>query len=155
MPPRRGTLIKALSLLLFFSMISACAPKKVRIYAVPDPLRGSVVSSALELQGRPYKGGARGPGAFDCSGLVYYVFKQHRVFLPPPAESQGRAGYEVDFERVQPADLVFFRIGGGLHVGIVVDASRFIHASKSRGVIVDDMGADYWQRCFLGYRSVF
>jgi cell wall-associated NlpC family hydrolase len=151
----KNAAIKILLFFLLLSVVSACAPKKVRIYAVPDPLRGSVVSSALDLQGRPYKSGAKGPDAFDCSGFVYYVFKQHRMFLPPPAESQGRVGYEVGLECVQPADLVFFRIDNALHVGIVVDTNEFVHASKSRGVTVDSIDTDYWRGHLLGYRSVF
>lgn len=135
--------------------ISACAPKKVRIYTVPDTIRGSVVSTALELLGKPYKNGAKGPDAFDCSGLVYYVFKQYNIFLPPPAELQGRAGFGVDRNSTLPADLVFFSIDGGLHVGVIINSGEFIHASKSRGVAIDKIDMKYWRERLIGYRSVF
>jgi len=150
-----NTATKILFLSTILLVISACAPKKVRIYTTPDTLRGGVISSALELQGRPFKNGARGPDAFDCSGFVYFVFRQHNVFLPPPAESQGRAGYGVDREGIQPADLVLFRIDGSLHIGIIINSGEFVHASKSRGVAIDKIDTNYWRGHLLGFRSVF
>ena len=145
---------KFLVLFLLFVLAAACAPKRVRIYDVPEKIRGDVVSSALGLQGRPYKNGARGPDAFDCSGLVYYVFRQHRILLPPPAESQSRAGREVNRYNALPGDLVLFRIDGDFHIGIVINRKEFVHASKSRGVAVDSVDADYWRKRLVGYRSV-
>jgi cell wall-associated NlpC family hydrolase len=143
------------TLVLFFIIIvlAACAPKRVRLYDVPDPIRSNVVLSALALQGKPYKSGERGPDSFDCSGLVYYVFKQYRP-LPPPAEAQGRAGREIPRDSTQPGDLVLFRIDGDFHVGIVVRGAEFVHASKSRGVAIDNVDSSYWRKRLIGYRSV-
>lgn len=146
--------IKIMLLLVVFVILTSCAPKKVRLYGVSDPVRSDIVMSALALQGKPYRSGAKGPDAFDCSGLVYYVFKQHRVLLPPPAEEQGRAGYGVDHDGTQPGDLVFFKIGGDFHVGIIISGDKFIHASKSRGVAMDSVGSTYWRKQLIGYRSV-
>ena len=92
---KRNAFFKILVLFVVFIVLAACAPKRVRLYGVSDNTRNSIVASALALQGKPYKNAAKGPDAFDCSGFVYYVFKQHQVSLPPPAEAQGRAGYEI------------------------------------------------------------
>ena len=145
---------KILLLFVVFVVLAACAPKKVRLYGVSDTVRNSIVVSALALQGKPYRNGAKGPDAFDCSGLVYYVFKQHRVLLPPPAEAQGRAGHEIDRDSMQPGDLVFFKIEGDFHVGIVISGDEFVHASKSRGVAIDSVDTTYWRKQLVGYRSV-
>ena len=150
----KGSFCKFLILFLVFALFGACAPKRVRIYGEPEKIRGDVVSSALALQGKPYKNGAKGPDEFDCSGLVYYVFKQHRVSLLPPAEAQGRAGREVGRDDMLPGDLVFFKISGDFHVGILINRRDFVHASKSRGVAVDSVDADYWRKRLVGYRSV-
>ncbi len=141
-------------LFVVFIVLAACAPKKVRLYGVSDNTRNSIVASALALQGKPYKNAARGPDAFDCSGFVYYVFKQHQVSLPPPAEAQGRSGYEISQNGVQPGDLVIFRIDGDFHIGIVISEDEFVHASKSRGVAIDSVGTSYWHKRLIGYRSV-
>lgn len=139
---------------LSFFIIIACAPKKVRLYEAIDVVRGDITLSALSLQGKPYKNGARGPDFFDCSGLVYFVFKQHRVSLPLTAADQAEAGYGVSRDSVQPGDLVLFKINRGWHVGIMVNKNEFIHASKKRGVAVDSVDATYWRKRFLFFKSV-
>jgi peptidoglycan DL-endopeptidase CwlO len=151
---RENVFFKIFVLLVVFVVLSACAPKRVRIYGVSDNTRNSIVASALSLQGKPYKNGAKGPDAFDCSGFVYYVFKQHRVSLPPPAETQGRAGYEISRNDLLPGDLVIFRIDGDFHIGIAINENEFVHASKSRGVAIDSVSVSYWQKRLVGYRSV-
>ena len=139
---------------LAFLFFEGCAPKQVRLYNVPDSVRGNIVQTALSLQGKPYRSGAKGPDSFDCSGLVHFVFKQNRVLLPVIAEDQGRAGVDVDYAGVLPGDLILFSIDGGSHVGIMVNKSEFVHASKSRGVVVDKIAASYWQKRFVAYKSV-
>jgi peptidoglycan DL-endopeptidase CwlO len=151
---RRNAFLKILVLFVIFIVLAACAPKRVRLYGVSDSTRNGIVALALSLQGKPYKNAAKGPDAFDCSGFVYYVFKQHRVSLPPPAEAQGQSGYEISRDGVQPGDLVIFRIDGDFHVGIVISEDEFVHASKSRGVAIDSVGTSYWHKRLIGYRSV-
>ena len=151
---KRNAFFKILLLFFIFVILASCAPKRVRLYGVSDPIRSSVVASALTLQGKPYRSGAKGPDAFDCSGLVYYVFKQHQVSLPPPAEAQGRAGYEINRDGARPGDLVLFKIGSEFHVGIMISGGEFVHASSSRGVAIDSVDAGYWHKRLVGYRSV-
>ena len=154
MCPKRNTFVIITLLFVVFVILAACAPKKVRLYGVSDAARSTVVVSALALQGKPYRNGAKGPDAFDCSGFVYYVFKQQQILLPPPAEVQGRTGYEINRDNIQPGDLVLFRIGGDFHIGIMVGGVEFVHASKSRGVATDSVDAAYWRKHLVGYRSV-
>jgi len=136
------------------STLSSCAPKKVRIYGAPDAIRADIVRLALSLQGAPYRSGAKGPDKFDCSGLVYYVYGRSRVSLPLTVSAQGRVGAEITWRSVQPGDLVMFKIGRDDHVGIMVNRVDFVHASSSRGVVVDSMNSPYWKRHFTGFRSV-
>ena len=151
---KRNAAFRIILLSVALVMLAACAPKKVRLYGVSDATRSNVVLSALALQGKPYRNGAKGPDAFDCSGLVYYVFKQQRISLPPPAETQGRSGYEINRDGIQPGDLVLFRIDNDFHIGIMVSGAEFVHASKSRGVVIEGVDTTYWRRHLIGYRSV-
>ena len=151
---KRSVTLGLLVFSLSFLILTACTPQKVRLYETTDTARGDILLTALNLQGKPYKGGARGPDSFDCSGLVYFVFKQHRVLLPVTAEGQGGAGYDVSRDSVLPGDLIFFKIDRGWHVGIMINKNEFVHASKSRGVAVDGVDANYWRKRFLFFRSV-
>src|SRR5690606_10481748 len=42
----------------------------------------NVIADASELIGVPYVWGGADPSGFDCSGFVYYVFKQSNITLP-------------------------------------------------------------------------
>jgi hypothetical protein len=55
-----------------------------------------------------------------------------------------------------PGDVVAFRTGGRdiNHVGIMVDAQRFIHASTSKGVIVSSLTEKYWRSAYVTARRV-
>jgi lipoprotein Spr/probable lipoprotein NlpC len=57
---------------------------------------------------------------------------------------------------VTPGDVVAFRTGGRdiNHVGIMVDAQRFIHASTSKGVIVSSLTEKYWRSSYVTARRV-
>jgi cell wall-associated NlpC family hydrolase len=70
--------------------------------------------------GDPYRYGADGPRAFDCSGLTYYAF--HRAGfrrLPRTASQQAHFVQHIRRSHLRRGDLVFFRSGGAVyHVGI-------------------------------------
>ncbi len=145
---------RALVVALVLSTLFSCAPKKVRVYESISDIRSEVIRTSSAFIGKPYKGGAKGPDAFDCSGFVYYVFKQSRVVLPVTAEGLLKAGYQISREEVRPGDLVFFKISKELHLGIMLNGRDFIHASKSKGVTVDDVDSSYWRRNLLSFRTV-
>ncbi|PKQ20471.1 MAG: hypothetical protein CVT66_04850 [Actinobacteria bacterium HGW-Actinobacteria-6] len=99
---------------------------KAGIEVVP----GSPVETALAYHGVPYLWGGETPTAFDCSGLVLYVFKQHGVSLPHYSGAQFNLGTAVSPSALLPGDVVFF--GSPIHhVGIYVGAGYFIHAPRT------------------------
>jgi cell wall-associated NlpC family hydrolase len=116
--------------------------------------RNNLLHTALALQGKPYKSGAKGPDAFDCSGFVHYVYRNSSIILPVTSDDLNRSGVEIAREYSLPGDLVFFRIKRDLHVGILVNRREFIHASLSRGIVIDDLALPYWNKTFLAFRSV-
>ncbi len=134
----------------------ACAPKHVEVYEPPTPTLGrtDIVDYAITLLGRPYRNGAKGPGAFDCSGFVHHVYERFDVMLPVSTDGLSRVGVQVSRNELTPGDLAIFRIKGEMHVGIMINALEFIHASTSRGVAIDSIDFPYWQNTLLYFRRV-
>lgn len=91
-----------------------------------------VVSIALAQVGKAYRSGATGPNAFDCSGLVDYVFNQAGIHVP----RLTAAGYFSKYPHVsqgdlQPGNVVEYRGGG--HIAIYVGDGMIVSASTPRG----------------------
>src|SRR3954453_20251840 len=70
------------------------------------------VDNALQVvraqKGDPYRYGAAGPGAFDCSGLVYYSFPGARFSVPRQASQQASAARRIARTSMRRGGLVFF-----------------------------------------------
>lgn len=98
----------------------------------PAASGSSIVSIAMQYVGRPYVSGASGPNAFDCSGLVQYVYAQAGISLPRTSYAQGSAGTMVSAAEAQPGDIVYY----GYHVGIYAGNGMMIDAgTTSTGVV--------------------
>jgi len=102
---------------------------------LPAPKSG-VVGIAMQQLGKPYRWGAAGPDAFDCSGLVMYCYARVGVSLPHSAAAQYGCGARVSRDQLQPGDLVFFTKGNGIsHVGMYVGGDSYIHAPHTGDVV--------------------
>ena len=116
-----------------------------------------IIASAKQYLGVPYVWGGTSPSGFDCSGLVYYVFRQHGISLNRTAETQYKHGSFVAKGSLQPGDLVFFQNtykAGISHVGIYIGGGQFIHASSSQGVTISALSNSYWSSHYYGARRV-
>lgn len=92
----------------------------------------NAVSVAAAQKGKPYKYGATGAAAFDCSGLVVYVYdtRLHK-HLPRTASGQRRSTARVAKSQVRPGDLIFFYTGSTsnvTHVGVYAGGGRIWHS---------------------------
>lgn len=104
-------------------------------------LGAAAAAMAKSLLGCRYVSGGRGPSSFDCSGLMYYIYKQLGHPIARGSSSQYyNSGYFVSTDAMQPGDLIFFfdrrfdSSGGTLpttHVGMYVGDGQFIHASTT------------------------
>ena len=93
------------------------------------PIGVRAVAYAKRFLGVPYRWGGSGPGGFDCSGLVRYVYQRFGVELPHSSYADFNLGRRVGRWALEPGDLVFF--SGLGHVGLYVGHGRFIHAPHS------------------------
>jgi cell wall-associated NlpC family hydrolase len=114
---------------------------------------------ALTLIGTPYRNGGTTPqSGFDCSGFVWYVYRQAAsLALPRSANELGRAGQPVSADELRPGDLVFYNTLGSefSHVGIYIGGDRFVHAPSSGGnVSIVSMRNAYWAQRYSGARRI-
>lgn len=146
--------LRFLCILAAMFLLVSCAPKKVRVYEPLPESRVQLVNYAVGYVGKPYKNGAKGPDAFDCSGFIHHVFKRFDVNLPYTTEELDRVGYPIPRDGAVAGDLVVFRIKRSYHIGIMVNGSDFVHASLSRGVAIDNVEQPYWKRSIVRFRRV-
>jgi cell wall-associated NlpC family hydrolase len=108
--------------------------------AAPAAVRSSALQNALGKVGAPYRYGAAGPHAFDCSGLVNWAYRTAGTSLPRSSREMSRVGTPVSKSDLQPGDLVFFYRPVS-HVGIYVGNGKVVHASTRKSPVqVSDMG---------------
>jgi hypothetical protein len=108
-----------------------------RAPATGDRVRAArAVAFALGQRGKPYRWGAEGPDAFDCSGLTWAAWRAAGVTIPRTAAGQ-LAGLPRVRGRLHPGDLVIYRTDGPSrrHVAMVVSHGRMVEA-LGRGIPV-------------------
>lgn len=97
----------------------------------------SVVDTARQFIGGKYQWGGTSPSTgFDCSGLIYYSYKQNGVNLPRTVKEMEKVGTSVSLNQVQPGDLICLSSSGpsGKHIKMVtkVDNGQ-IYTIDARG----------------------
>ena len=119
------------------------------------------VSLAKSKVGNSYVWGATGPNSFDCSGLMYWSYKQVGISLPRTAAAQAGVGKAVSKSNLQAGDLVFFhtsnRLGanGITHVGMYIGNNKFVHASSpSSGIKISSLTENYYKSTYVCARRV-
>ena len=127
-------------------------------------LGASAAAMATQLLGCRYVSGAAGPSSFDCSGLMYYIYKQLGHPIARGSSSQYyQSGYFVPINQMQPGDLIFFfdrrfdSSGGTLpttHVGMYVGGDQFIHASTTSYRVQYDSIYGYYAPYIVGAKRI-
>jgi cell wall-associated NlpC family hydrolase len=133
------------------------APERTAAYI--SGTGGSVVDFAMQFVGSRYVYGGASPGGFDCSGLVYYTFKNFGLTLARTASGQWKNnGTEIEKSQLIPGDLLFFSSNGGrsvTHVGIYIGDNEFVHASTpKKGVLVSRLDSSYYINVWYGAKRV-
>ncbi|MFI2611138.1 NlpC/P60 family protein [Kitasatospora sp. NPDC018619] len=98
--------------------------------SAPASERGAAaLAAAVRMIGSPYVYGATGPNAFDCSGLMYYSWRQAGVTLPRTSQAQAYAGQRISLSEAKPGDLVIF-YRDMHHVGMYAGGGVIVHAPR-------------------------
>jgi cell wall-associated NlpC family hydrolase len=85
------------------------------------------LAAAISRIGSPYVYGATGPGTFDCSGLMYWSYRQAGISLPRTSQEQAFAGRRISLDEARPGDLVIF-YKDMHHVGMYAGGGVVVHA---------------------------
>lgn len=108
-----------------------------------------VVAKAKKKIGASYRSGGSGPKAFDCSGFVYWVYKNAKVDPKKKVKRTSSSGlyrslkkYKVgssirSIKKAKAGDIILFKRGGHYgHAAIYAGKGKIIHAANARkGVI--------------------
>ena len=113
-----------------------------------------ILNIAKKYTGVPYVFGGSTPNGFDCSGYIYYVYKEAGLNLGGRKTAAGYASMASSVSSPKIGDLVFFQgtysgmQGRISHVGIYLGNGKFISA-LSKGIGISDL--KYWQDSFVRY----
>ncbi|TNE36411.1 NlpC/P60 family protein [bacterium] len=120
-----------------------------------NKFEGKLLNSSKKWLGTPYQYGGTSHSGIDCSGFVLNVYEDMGYELPRTSQQQYGYTTKISSGEKQIGDLVFFRRGSDIgHVGIYLGSNKMIHASTSRGVIIQDLNNEYLQRTFAGFGRV-
>jgi hypothetical protein len=124
-------------------------------YVDPSSIPARAVDLARSRIGAPYVWGAEGPEAFDCSGLVLWVYGQLGLQVPRTAQQQFDWATAIESSQLQPGDLTFYedtypssdRI---THVGIYAGGGMVVMATTTGDYVREVAMSDpYWSAQFV------
>jgi cell wall-associated NlpC family hydrolase len=99
------------------------------------PLRAtnaSIIAQGERFLGTHYLWGGLSSWGFDCSGLIWDLYRAHGLTIPRDADPQMHHGAPVARSALRPGDLLFFGSNGYAdHVAIYVGGGRMLEAPDS------------------------
>ncbi|MFP5081436.1 C40 family peptidase [Pedobacter sp. JCM 36344] len=102
--------------------------------------------------GVKYKLGGLDKGGIDCSGFALLLEKHiYSIGLPRRSIDQAETIREKNIDQLKEGDLIFFSFKGREvdHVGVYLNNNYFVHASTTRGVVVDDLTLPTYQKAMV------
>ncbi|MEI6133065.1 MAG: SH3 domain-containing C40 family peptidase [Bacillota bacterium] len=110
-----------------------------------------VIDFAKTLLGIRYVYGSESPsGGFDCSGLVYYVYRHFGYSMNRTAHEFVSNGVKVSKSDLQAGDIILFRKGGRIfHAALYIGGDKIIQAEPHQGVNIDKLfGDSYYSKYY-------
>lgn len=118
-----------------------------------------IVKTAYSQVGKKYRAGGHSPNrGFDCSGLIWWAYKQNGIDVPRITADQAKMGRSVSRKKAQSGDIVVFKTGQGphgLHTGLYAGNGNFIHSPRSgKKVCLERMDKTFWQKHLVSIRRI-
>jgi cell wall-associated NlpC family hydrolase len=152
--------IRVFIVLLFTVLTISCATKKqVTHNQKPSHAenKNTLKSEIESWMNVPYKYGGNDKQGVDCSGFVKAIYLSvYKINLPRTTKELFNKSSPIKKENLQEGDLVFFKITGNdvSHVGIYLKENQFVHASSSKGVVVNLLNNPYYESRFIRGGSI-
>jgi cell wall-associated NlpC family hydrolase len=126
-------------------LATVTSPVELAAVSAPAAPAAAPAATAMDLAlskiGSPYRYGAAGPNAFDCSGLVNWAYKNAGVSLPRTSRAMSQVGTPISRDDLRPGDLVFFYRPVS-HVAIYIGDGKVVHASTRKSPVkISDLDA--------------
>jgi cell wall-associated NlpC family hydrolase len=107
-----------------------------------------------EWYGTKYRLGGEDKNGVDCSAFVQsFMQNLYGISLPRTSKEQYAQTSRIKKSQLTEGDLVFFHTRGKgksvSHVGVYLRNNKFIHASSSGGVMISDLGDEYFHKRYV------
>jgi cell wall-associated NlpC family hydrolase len=117
----------------------APAPAPTPVPPASSGADAAIAFAAAQI-GDPYKWGAAGPDAWDCSGLTAGAWAKGGKSLPHYSVAQFTGSTRITAAQLAPGDLVFWGSSSNpssiYHVGLYVGDGQMIHAPRTGRPVV-------------------
>ena len=97
--------------------------------ASPTEAGERAVAYALRQMGKPYRWGATGPAAYDCSGLTSQAWARAGTPIPRTSQEQWARLPRVPLNRLRPGDLVVY-FPEATHVALYLGDGKVVQAPR-------------------------
>lgn len=95
----------------------------------PSSSGAQAVRFALRQIGKPYRFGASGPKAFDCSGLTSKAWRKAGRPIPRTSQGQWKKLRRVPMNKLRPGDLVVYYKNAS-HVAMYAGRGKVVHSPR-------------------------
>jgi lipoprotein Spr len=125
---------------------------------VEEMLDHQLIEFLESWYGTPYTMGGVDKTGVDCSAFVQsLMLTMYGVNVPRTSQEQYDQCKRISKNKMVEGDLVFFRTQkkkGVSHVGVYLRNNKFVHASTSSGVMISDLGEEYYSKRFVGSEGI-
>lgn len=124
---------------------------------VPKPSATTIVNEAKRYLNLPYLWAGTSSWGYDCSGILYAVFRAHGMMIPRDSFYQATKGTKVAKKDLKPGDFVFFAYNGGTgkvyHVGMYIGNGQMLHAPHyASKVRIEALNQGVYKKNYAGAR---